>query len=106
MYMHDNVLSHASRYTTDWLMKQGIKDDRLMVWPPCSPDLNPIANLWSIIKREVYVCGKQYNSKDELWNAVKDAANNVSKDVIRNLTSSVDKRLLSLVQNNGGYIKH
>ena len=23
--------------------------------------------------------GKQYNSKDELWNAVKNAANNVSK---------------------------
>ena len=86
-------------------MKQDIKDDRLMVWSPCSPDLNAIETLWSIIKQEMYVYGKQYNSKHELWNAVKDA-NNVSKDVIRNLTSSVDKRLLSLVQNNGGYIKH
>ena len=87
-------------------MKHGIKDDKLMIWPPCSLDLNPIENLWSIIKQEVYVAGKQYNSKDELWNAVKDTANNVSKDIIRNLTCSVDNRLLSLVQKEGGYINH
>ena len=62
-------------------MKLGIKDSKLMVWPPYSFELNPIENLWSIIKQEVHVCGKQYNSKDELWNAVKNAANNVSKVV-------------------------
>ena len=59
-----------------------------------------------MIKQEVYVCGKQYNSKDEPWNDVENAVNNVSKDVIGNLTSSVDQRLLSLVQKDGGYIKH
>ena len=91
---------------TAWLMNLGIKDNKLMVWPPYSPDPNCIKSLWLIIKQEVYVCGKSYNSKDELWNAVNNAANNVSKDVKRNLTSSVDKRLLSLVQRNGEYIKH
>ena len=58
------------------------------------------------IKQEVYVCGKQYNPKDEPWNDVENAVNNVRKDVIGNLTSSVDKSLLSLVQKDGGYIKH
>ena len=75
-----------------------------MEWPPYSPDLNPVENLQLIVKEEVYVCRKQYNSREELWNAVNNAANNVSKDIIRNLTSLVDKRLLSLVQKNGGYI--
>ena len=103
--MHGNAPSHASRSTTAWLMKLGIKDNKLMVWPPYSPGLNPVENLWLMIKQEVYVCGKQYNLKGEPWSAVKNAANNVSKDVIGNLTSSVDKRLLSLVQKDGGYIK-
>ena len=104
--MHDNATSHASRYTTVGLIKWGIKDNKLMKWPPYSPDLNPVENLWLIVKEEVYVCRKQHNSREELWNAVNNAANNVSKDIIRNLTSLVDKRLLSLVQKNGGYIKH
>ena len=50
--MHDNAPAYAARYTTAWLRKIGIKD--LMIWPPCSLDLNP--NL----KKEVYVAGKQY----------------------------------------------
>ena len=87
-------------------MKLGIKDNKLMIWPPYSPGLNPVKYLWLMIKQEAYVSGKQYNSKDEPWNDVKNAASNVSKDVIRNLTSSVYKRLLSLVQKDGGYIKH
>ena len=28
-------------------------DNKLMVWPPCSPDLDPIENLWSIIKQQL-----------------------------------------------------
>ena len=78
--MQDNAPSQPWRYTTAWLMNLGIKDNKLMVVPPYFPDLNPIGNLWSIMKQEEYVCGKQYNSKDELWNAVKIVANNVSKD--------------------------
>ena len=81
MYMHENAPSRASRYTTAWLMKLGIKDNKLMLWPPYSPDLSPIENLWLFIKQEVYICGKQYNSKVEQWNAVKYAENNASKDL-------------------------
>ena len=75
-----------------------MKDDNLMIWPPCSPDLNPIENLWLILKKEMYVAGKQYNSIDELWNAITNAARNVSKDSIKALTSSVDCRLLSVIK--------
>lgn len=106
LVMHDNAPAHAARYTTAWLKKIGIKDDNLMMWPPCSPDFNPIENLWSIVKKEVYVAGKQYNSIDDLWNAITIAAKNVSKDSIIILTGSVDNRLLSVIKRDGGYINH
>ena len=77
-----------------------------MEWPACSPDLNPIENLWSILKREVYSAGKQYSSKEDLWNAINTTAKGISSDTIKKLTSSMDRRLLSVVSNHGRYINY
>ena len=55
IFMHDNAPSHAVKTTTQFLPSLGFVNETLMVWSPNSPDLNPIKNLWSIIKRHVYV---------------------------------------------------
>ena len=39
-----------------------------MTWSLASPNLNPIENYWSLLKRELFVGGKQYSSKESLWN--------------------------------------
>ena len=36
-------------------------------------NLNPIENLWSIIKHQVYGDGRQYSSKNYSWIAIKGA---------------------------------
>ncbi|KAI4902938.1 hypothetical protein NFI96_005136 [Prochilodus magdalenae] len=72
IFMHDNAPSHAAKNTSASLAAMGIKGDKLMVWPPCSPDLNPIENLWSIIKRSVYDGGRQFTSKQQLWEVSED----------------------------------
>ena len=106
VFMQDNTSSHGSRYSREWLASRGFVDDRLMVWPAVSPDLNPIENFWSIIKNDLYKEGKQYCSLDELWKEIIDAAKRVDKDTINKLTSSVDKRLCSIIEKKGGYIGH
>ena len=103
-FMHDNTPSHASKATTSFLATPGIKERTLMTWPPCSPDLNPIEQLWSILKRNVYTDGRQFTSKDDLWKKIIDAANTITPDQIHKLASSVDNRLIRVLSRNGSYV--
>ena len=75
-----------------------------MEWPSQSPDLNPIENLWSIVKRDLYPDTKQYVNKKELWAALQKVCSTVNPKIIKELTQSVDNRLFRCVQANGGYI--
>ena len=88
-----------------------------MQWPACSPDLNPIEyfymgfksgleNLWSVLKRNIYSCGRQYASKDDFWDAILNAAKDISSDELERLTSSMDQSLLSLINKNGSYVNY
>ena len=97
VFMHDNGPSHAARLTTEYLQSVFARHVKIMQWPACSPDLNPIENLWSILKRKLYSGGRQYTSKDDLWNAVLTAAKDISSDDIESLTSSMYQRLFSLI---------
>ena len=106
IFMQDNAPSHASKYTTAWLARKGIKGEKIMTWPPCSPDLNPIENLWSFMKCEIYREGRQYTSLNSVWEAVVAAARKVDHKQIKTLTESMDGRLLSIMEKKGGYIGH
>ena len=66
-----------------------------MDWPPQSPDLSPIENLWSIMKRKVYENGRQFVSKKDLLEAIKETSAQISPQ----LTSSVDERLVKVLKN-------
>ena len=106
VFMHDNAPSHSARMSREYLERVFARHGKIMRWPACSPDLNPIENLWSILKRNVYSGGRQYNSKDDLWNAILTAAKDISSDEIESLTSSMDQRLFALVNKNGNYIRY
>lgn len=106
IFMQDNARSHVSKYTMDHLKKKGIGEAKIMDWPANSPDLNPIENYWSIIKRQIYADGRQFSSVDGLWKAIQEAAASVPASTVLKLTSSMDKRLLEVKGANGGRIKN
>ena len=77
-----------------------------MTWPPSSPDLNPIDNLWALLKHEIYSEGRQYTSLNSIWEAVIAAAQKVDRQQIKKLTDSTDGRLVAVIEKKGGYIGH
>jgi transposase len=50
-FIHDGAGPHRGHIIIDLLRQIDI---RVMVWPPYSPDLNPIKNLWALVKAEIY----------------------------------------------------
>jgi len=54
MFQQDGARAHASKATVAWLdtnIKHYIPPED---WPPNSPDLSPIENVWSIMATAVY----------------------------------------------------
>ena len=105
VFMHDNAPAHASKKTKNFLDQMVLKNTSLMVWPPFSPDLNPIENLWSLLKRRVYTGNTQFLNKIDLWNKIKHESSKISAEDIKRFTNSMDKRLAEILLNKGGYIK-
>ena len=59
-------------------------------------DLNPIEYFWAITKRREYTNGRQFDSKNTLWEVIHDVFHPITPEEIRNLVKSVDNRIIEV----------
>ena len=67
VFQQDGASIHTARST-----KKVLSDRKIPVlpFPPYSPDLNIIENLWGIVSHKIYGDGKEYHTSEELWECV------------------------------------
>ena len=51
------------------------KNVAVLDWSAKSPNLNPIANLWGILSRLIYIQGRQFETKESLICCIKEYRN-------------------------------
>jgi hypothetical protein len=95
-YMQDGALVHITSSTMAYTkaMATVIED-----WPACSPDLNPIENLWAIMKRRLEKF--QLKTKDDLISVVFEAWKTLEIALINALIESTSRRIALVIENGG-----
>lgn len=99
----DNASIHVSKATLNWLAANKI--DRIEA-PPCSPDLNPMENVWGMLTRDVYAKTNQYKSVAQLKKAVLNAWSRLDKKYLQKLVKSMPDRIFEVIKQNGGSTKY
>ena len=69
--------------------------------PACSPDLNPIENMWRIIKIMIRRGGRLATSKEALWEQVKKAWDDIPIETVNSLVMSMPERRRECKKNKG-----
>ena len=69
--------------------------------PPFSPDLNPIENMWGIIKMQLARRERQPQSQDELWQWIQEEWEAILLEAVNKAIDNMETHRKLLQQNKG-----
>ncbi len=75
-----------------------------MVWPPQSPDLNPIEAMWDYVDSKIM--NSTRTSQNQMWEMVQEAWNAIPKKVLQKYIFSMKKRCQAVIAAKGGHTRY
>ena len=102
----DNDPTHrvAAEGIKKWNEKKGCSVLLMPNWPPNSPDLNPIENLWGIVTAKVNALGCK--TFEEFKEEVVRELRSTPPEVLNNLIKSMTKRIKEVIKAEGDRINY
>ena len=103
VFQHDGAPCHRTATVTNWLKDESI--EVLGPWPGSSPDLNPIENLWTLMKQKV--AELHPTSEATLQEAIKKVwTTEISPEYCLRLADSMPRRIQAVLASKGRYTKY
>lgn len=99
-FLHDNDKKFKSKLVQDLLFAKGVT---ALDFPPYSPDLNPMENLWATLARKIELY--QADSVEALQDAVEAEWNKISVEHLRNLVASMPARIEAVIVADGWHTR-
>jgi transposase len=99
-FQHDNAPIHTSKVVKDYVTKKRIK---VIDWPPYSPDLNPIENIWALLKTKL---PSNLENSAEVARKAREIWENLDTCILNNLYSSMSSRIQAVLDAQGGPTKY
>ena len=96
VFQQDNAPCHTSKFTREFFEQKKVE---LLPWPPNSPDLNPIENLWAVLKQRV--SSRNPRNKSELIQFAKEEWLGIPQAMVRKTIESMPRRLSQVIEREG-----
>ncbi len=99
-YQHDNWAVHRAGIVRQYLEKQPYET---IDWPSHSPDLNPIENVWGLLKDRVWEKAHEIESKGDLIKLIEQTFwhDEMIKVAIKRCYQSMPYRINQVIERNG-----
>lgn len=110
IFMHDNAPTHTAFIVRETLEGMHIE---IMDWPPHSPDLNPIENLWGLLKAKIYKLHPELldmpnndHTLERLVDAAQEAWDALDLSILVNLSETMPHRVKAIIEADGWYTSY
>ncbi len=101
IFQQDLAPAHTAKGIKSWFNDHGVT---VLDWPANLPDLNPIENLWAIVKRKMR--DTRPNNTDDLKAALKAIWASITPEQCHRLITSMPRRIDAVIHAKGGPTKY